>query len=390
MTKTLEEEEYSAFRQELITIVGARYTILGLAIAGLGIITGIIFPRTATTSIAGTPFAVELLLPYLYATILLPSMLITFLLTVHYRRIDAYLWARYEREDEPAFQTAYERFRLRGKFHPAYTTPLIWTYFMLSAFAILISLYANWNVVRHIQVHWEWPVGGMSALLLITTVFLVLMSNYGQRPLTRRYRIQWVQTLDFIRDYVKTKQKGAIFLDRDGVINQNREAGVTSLSQFEFINGAKRALAKLTENEFVLVIVTNQPYVGNNEMTEDDLNTIHKDMKEKIWKSGGYIRKIYTCTHPNDFQCSCRKPGTQLFFQASRELNIDLKQSWVIGDQMSDIEAGIKIGARTVLVRTGEGEKEQVRIKESAQEMRPDIIVRDIKEAANIIIRKAQ
>ena len=390
MPNKLEQQEYPAFRDELNTIVASRYTILGLAIAVLGIITGFIFPRTGSTEAAGMPFPIERLLPCLYIIVLLPCMYITYYMTIHYRRVDAYLWSRFESENEPSFQMAYSKFRQRERGHTAYTKPLIWTYIMLALFAIGVSFFVNYEVVVHRESFWEWPVAGMSGLLLLSIAFYRLMSENAMRRRTRSYQMLWTQTLDYVRDLPKTGPKGAVFLDRDGVINQNREDGVTSLDQFKFIDRAKLALAELTENGFMLVVVTNQPYVGNDKMTEDDLNMIHRNMREEIWKGGGYIRKIYTCTHLDDFQCSCRKPGTQLFFQASRELNIDLKKSWVIGDQMSDIEAGIKIGARTVLVRTGEGEKEQARINNYAQEMRPYRIVRDIKEAADIIIKKAQ
>lgn len=386
----LDEQEYSGFRRELVAIIQARYTILGLVIAALGVVTGFILTSTATIISFGQPFTIQLLSPYLYSLILLPSMLITFFLTVHFRRIDAYLWARYESEGGLLFQRAYDRFRARGRFHPAYTQPLLWTYTLLAVFALSVSLFVNFDVVISSQQYWQWPLIGMLVLVLGTIALWVFIDKYAGRGLTQRYRRQWSDALDYLQSNPTAGATVAVFLDRDGVINENREAGVTSLSLFKFIPKAKKALAKLSREGFSLIVVTNQPYIGNHQMTEEDLDAIHQHMQDEIWKASGYICKIYTCPHPENHQCSCRKPNTQLFEQAAKDLNIDLKQSWAIGDQKSDIEAGNRIGARTILVLTGEGKKTQADIKDYLQQPQPYRIARNIERAADIIVKEAQ
>ena len=175
----------------------------------------------------------------------------------------------------------------------------------------------------------------------------------------------------------------------NGVINENKDAGVTSLSLFRFIPTAKAALSLLSRKGFRLVVVTNQPYIGNHQMTEKDLNKIHEYMDKEVWKAGGYIHGIYTCSHSEDSGCSCRKPNIQLFEQAAQELHINLKESWLIGDQMSDINAGHSIGARTILVLTGEGGKAKKESIHYASDQQPYKIVRNIKEAAKFILKEA-
>lgn len=385
---SLDEQEYSGFRRELVAIIQARYTILGLVIAALGVVTGFILTSTAIIISFGQPFTIQLLSPYLYSLILLPSILITFLLTVHFRRIDAYLWARYESEGGLLFQRAYDRFRASCRFHPAYTQPLLWTYTLLAVFALSISLFVNFDVVTSRQQYWQWPLIGMLVLILGITALWVLIAKYAGRNLTQRYRRKWSDSLDYLQSNPAAGTTVAVFLDRDGVINENRDAGVTSLGLFKFIPKAKKALGKLSQEGFSLIVVTNQPYIGNHQMTEEDLDAIHQHMEDEIWKAGGYIRKIYTCPHPENHQCSCRKPNTRLFEQAAKELKVNLNKSWAIGDQVSDIKAGNDIGARTILVLTGEGEKARAEIANYVRELQPYRIAHDIGEAADIIVKE--
>lgn len=387
---SLDEQEYSGFRRELVAIIQARYTILGLVIAALGVVTGFILTSTAQIIGLGQPFTIQLLSPYLYSLILLPSMLITFLLTIHFRRIDAYLWARYESEGGLLFQRAYDRFRARGRFHPAYTQPLLWTYAVLTVFALFISLFVNFNVVIFRQQYWEWPLTGMLVLILGIFTFWVLIDKYASRGLTQKYRRQWSDALNWLQSNPAAGATIAVFLDRDGVINENRDTGVTSLDFFKFIPKAKKALGKLSREGFSLVVVTNQPYIGNGQMTEEDLDAIHQHMEDEIWKAGGYVRKIYTCPHPENHQCQCRKPNTQLFERAAEELKVDLKKSWAIGDQVSDIKAGNNIGARTILVLTGKGKEARAEIASYTRELQPYRIARDIGEAADIIVNEGR
>ena len=216
---SFEKQEYSAFRQELTTIVQARYTILGLIMVGLGVVTNYIVTSTAQITSFASPFKIQLLSPYFYTMLLVSGMLITYLLTVHYRRIDAYLWARYGSEQGLLFQSAYERFRLRGKFHPAYTGPLVWAYVIMTLFAVIVSLFVNYDVLFAGQQYWQIPLAGILLLILLTIGFWFATSQYASRVLARIYYKQWLDAINHAQRQPTSINEVAVFLDRDGGVN---------------------------------------------------------------------------------------------------------------------------------------------------------------------------
>lgn len=152
----------------------------------------------------------------------------------------------------------------------------------------------------------------------------------------------------------------AVFLDRDGTINE--ESGyLHKKEECRFIPGAKEAVARLNEAGFTVVVVTNQSGVARGYYTEDDLNALHLHMALEISAAGGKIDAWYYCPHHPDHpsqesECDCRKPLPGMLHQAARELGIDLASSWMVGDKLADIEAGVAAGCNTILVRTGYGE----------------------------------
>jgi D-glycero-D-manno-heptose 1,7-bisphosphate phosphatase len=150
-----------------------------------------------------------------------------------------------------------------------------------------------------------------------------------------------------------------IFLDRDGVIIENRPDYVRDWSDVEILPGVPQALSAL--GEYKLVVVTNQSAVGRGLMTLDTAHSINNRLVEEIRKHHGKIDAVYMCPHAPDAQCSCRKPSPGLLIQAARELSLDLSQSWMIGDAWTDLLAGQAAGVRGVaFVRTGRG-NEQLR-----------------------------
>ena len=142
----------------------------------------------------------------------------------------------------------------------------------------------------------------------------------------------------------------AVFLDRDGVINRRRLDHVKSWAEFEFLPGSLEALAELRRNGLRVVVITNQSVVGRGFLTQDDLTAIHCQMTSLIEAAGGAIDRIYVCTHIPSANCSCRKPATELFLRAGRELHIRLQGSIMIGDSKSDVEAAHAIGSIAILV----------------------------------------
>ena len=145
--------------------------------------------------------------------------------------------------------------------------------------------------------------------------------------------------------------KKTIFLDRDGVINRKIDDDyVKSWDEFEFLPDAIEALKILTENDFRLIVVTNQRGIARGLMTEADLHEVHSHMLAELKKYGATIAGIFHCPHDKD-QCDCRKPLPGLFLQATQKFpDIDFTKAIMIGDSLSDIEAGNALGCKTIFV----------------------------------------
>ena len=150
-----------------------------------------------------------------------------------------------------------------------------------------------------------------------------------------------------------------VFLDRDGVINRNppNMGYVRNWSEFSFIPNARKAIRELTQNGYRIIVVTNQAGIGRGLFSEEDLTDIHARMVSEIAAAGGRIDAIYYCPHHPDAGCACRKPKPGMLIRAGREHNIELSSAYLIGDSITDIEAGQRAGTRALLVLTGLGQK---------------------------------
>ena len=149
----------------------------------------------------------------------------------------------------------------------------------------------------------------------------------------------------------------AIFLDRDGVLIENRSEYVREWSHVKILPGALEALSNL--HDYKIVIVTNQSAIGHGLISLEIAHEINNQLIEVIKANKGRIDGVFMCPHtPND-QCSCRKPKPGLLLQAAKELSLDLHQSWMIGDAWSDVLAGKAAGVRrAALVKTGRGSEQ--------------------------------
>ncbi len=150
--------------------------------------------------------------------------------------------------------------------------------------------------------------------------------------------------------------KPAIFLDRDGVIIENRDAYVRSWGDVEIFEDALETVINLKSTRYLIVIVTNQSAVGRNIITIEEANAINDKLVSIIESQGGRIDAVYICPHSPDDNCQCRKPQPGMLHQAAKDLNINLAESIMIGDALSDLEAGIRAGLKhTILLETGRG-----------------------------------
>lgn len=154
---------------------------------------------------------------------------------------------------------------------------------------------------------------------------------------------------------LKNKQK-AIFLDRDGTINK-MVGFVTKPEQFELIEGAAEAIKAINKSGYLAIVVTNQPVIARGDCTFEELQTIHDKMETELGKAGAFVDAIYVCPHHTDkgfegerpeykCNCDCRKPKPGLLLQAAKDFNIDLSESYMIGDSQRDVEAGENAGVK--------------------------------------------
>jgi D-glycero-D-manno-heptose 1,7-bisphosphate phosphatase len=146
-----------------------------------------------------------------------------------------------------------------------------------------------------------------------------------------------------------------IFIDRDGVINENRADYVKSWDEFHFLPGSREAIAALTKAGHRIIVCTNQAGVAQGLISAETMEDIHRRMLAAIEEAGGLIEKVYTCTHSKTAGCDCRKPRPGLLLRASRELDLDMSDAVFIGDSITDMQAGSAAGVRTMLVLTGLG-----------------------------------
>ena len=148
----------------------------------------------------------------------------------------------------------------------------------------------------------------------------------------------------------------SIFLDRDGVLIENRPDYVRDWSQVKIIPEAIHALSLAPIKKYKVVIVTNQSAVGRGLISLNTAHEINQRLITLIRDRGGQIDGVYMCPHKPEDGCSCRKPLPGLLLQAAKDLSLDLRRSWMIGDAWSDVRAGEAAGTHgTILLRTGRG-----------------------------------
>jgi len=145
----------------------------------------------------------------------------------------------------------------------------------------------------------------------------------------------------------------AVFIDRDGVINQDLGKYITKPEEFVFLPGVIDALKKLQKTEYKIIIITNQGGVGKGIYTEKDVKDIHDKMVKTLKAEGVRIDGVYYCPHHPNEDCECRKPRLGMVNAAIKDHKIDVKGSFFIGDKTSDIKAGKDAGCKTFLVHTG-------------------------------------
>lgn len=170
--------------------------------------------------------------------------------------------------------------------------------------------------------------------------------------------------------------KRAVFLDRDGVINEvltKRVKFVNEPKQFYFLPGAEEAIKNLNDYFDYVFVVTNQGGIGLGYMKEKQLQKVHDYMVAELKKKGASIHEVAYCPHKPKAGCECRKPNSKMILDLGEKYNIDLEKSYMVGDTDTDIQAGKKAGTKAVFI----GESDPL----------ADAVFPNLKEAAQWIIR---
>ncbi len=173
-------------------------------------------------------------------------------------------------------------------------------------------------------------------------------------------------------------QNKAVFLDRDGVINIDKNY-VYKIEDFEFISGSVKALKKIKDKGYLIIIITNQSGIGRGYYSKEDYLKLKKHMNNELNKFGIIIDDEYYCKHSPDDKCDCRKPKPKMINDPVKKHNIDVEKSYFIGDKTSDIQAGKNAGLKTILVQTGKGGKDNL------YDVEPDFVCQDFYKASEIL-----
>ena len=156
----------------------------------------------------------------------------------------------------------------------------------------------------------------------------------------------------------------AVFLDRDGVINElvhHQEQGVIdspfTVEQFRLLSGVGRAISKFHEMGYKVIVVSNQPGIAKGHLSWETFGQIREKMRQDLAREGAFVDREYYCFHHPEAKidnlrsdCDCRKPKPGMLLQAAEDMSVDLSRSWLIGDNLTDIKAGKEAGCQTILL----------------------------------------
>jgi histidinol-phosphate phosphatase family domain/HAD-superfamily hydrolase, subfamily IIIA len=165
-----------------------------------------------------------------------------------------------------------------------------------------------------------------------------------------------------VRSRNLSNKQRAVFLDRDGTINQY-VGFLKNIEDFKLLDGAAAAIRLINESGYLAIVVTNQPVIARGEVTQEQLQQIHNKMETLLGQQGAFLDAIYYCPHHPQkgyagerteykIECSCRKPKPGMLYEAAEKYNIDLSQSWVVGDGLIDVQTGLNAGCKVAYIGT--------------------------------------
>ena len=174
-------------------------------------------------------------------------------------------------------------------------------------------------------------------------------------------------------------RRPAVFLDRDGVINENRADYVKSWDELKLLPGALDALRALAASPFAVVVVSNQAAVNRGLLSRPILEDMHQRLQTLVTAAGGQLDAIYYCPHRPDETCACRKPQPGMLLEAADSLHLALERSYLVGDAITDLEAAVAVGVQPLLVLTGRGSEHAMLLDQQSHVACP--VVDDLRAA---------
>lgn len=172
----------------------------------------------------------------------------------------------------------------------------------------------------------------------------------------------------------------AIFFDKDGTLIHDVPYNVNP-ELIRFKEYVFESVKLLQQNGFLIIIISNQPGIGLGYFMESDLMRVKEKIENSFWQHEITLNGFYFCPHTPGEECNCRKPKPGLILKAAHDLNIELSESWMVGDILNDVEAGKRAGCKAILIDNGnetEWERGNYRV--------PDMMAKDIKDAAEYIL----
>lgn len=207
----------------------------------------------------------------------------------------------------------------------------------------------------------------------------VVESNGGRIHVLKWYK--GFSTSDVISKILKKYAQPtikAVFLDRDGTINDNRMGYTSTIKNFIFLPLVKQALNKLSKTDYKIIITTNQSGIGRGFFKVSDLLKLHAWMQKEFREQNIRLDKIYYCPHRPQDNCRCRKPKLGMLLDAVKDFRISLNDGWLIGDDDKDVVLGRSANVKTIKL----GKKVAADLK-----LQPNFYARDLMEAVNIILK---
>ncbi len=180
----------------------------------------------------------------------------------------------------------------------------------------------------------------------------------------------------------------AVFLDRDGTINEEREYP-DRLNQIFVFPQAAPAIRRLQEAGLKVVVVSNQSGVARGYFPLAFVHEVHQYLNQHLAEKGARLDALYVCPHHPDEGCPCRKPKPEMLFRAARDLDLDLTHSYLVGDRYQDLETAANAGVKGILVLTGYGRGEYESLRDKAQAA-PVYVAQDLADAAAWILKDLQ